>query len=92
MDLRSTGLAGMAGADCGSPERTMRVGRATRDSAVGLSDVVAAAPVRSVHQAISCRPEDVRKPARGNSVHRGFAGNADGTTHHGGSHHGHIGV
>jgi hypothetical protein len=81
----------MAGADCGSPERDdARGARDARDSAVGLSDVVAAAPMRSVHQAISCRPEDVRKPARGNSVHRGFAGNADGTTHHGGSHHGYM--
>ena len=80
-----------AGADCGSPERDdARGARDARDLAVGLSDVVAAAPVRSVHQAISCRPEDVRKPARGNSVHRGFAGNADGTTHHGGSHHGYM--
>lgn len=91
MDPPPTGLAGMAGADCGSPERDdARGARDARDSAVGLSDVVAAAPVRSVHQAISCRPEDVRKPARGNSVHRGFAGNADGTTHHGGSHHGYM--
>ena len=91
MDPPSTGLAGMAGADCGSPERDdPRGARDASDSAVGLSDVVAAAPVRSVHQAISCRPEDVRKPARGNSVHRGFAGNADGTTHHGGSHHGYM--
>ena len=91
MDPPPTGLAGMAGADCGSPERDdARGARDARESAVGLSDVVAAAPVRSVHQAISCRPEDVRKPARGNSVHRGFAGNADGTTHHGGSHHGYM--
>ena len=88
MDPPPTGLAGMAGADCGSPERDDA--RGARDSAVGLSDVVAAAPVRSVHQAISCRPEDVRKSVRGNSVHRGFAGNADGTTHHGGSHHGYM--
>ena len=88
MDPPPTGLAGMAGADCGSPERDDA--RGARDSAVGLSDVVAAAPVRSVHQAISCRPEDVRKPARGNSVYRGFTGNADGTTHHGGSHHGYM--
>ena len=91
MDPPPTGLAGMAGADCGSPERDdARGARDARDSAVGLSDVVAAAPVRSVHQAISCRPEDVRKPARGNSVYRGFTGNADGTTHHGGSHHGYM--
>ena len=57
MDPPSTGLAGMAGADCGSPERDdPRGARDASDSAVGLSDVVAAAPVRSVHQAISCRP------------------------------------
>ena len=88
MDPPSTGLAGLAGADCGSPERDDA--RWARDSAVGLSDVVAAAPMRSVNQAISCRPEDVPEPVRGNSVHRGFAGNADGTTHHGGSHRGYM--
>ena len=43
-----------------------------------------------MHQAISCRPEDVRAPprgTRGNGVHAGFAGDPrDGSLHHGGSH------
>ena len=74
------GLAGIAGADAELPAGAISRGD-------DLAALAAVAPARSVHQAISCRPEDVRKPSRGNSVHRGFTPGADGSMHHGGSHH-----
>ena len=87
-----SGLGGIVGADVAdadaSPSRSPR--RGAPSSGPGLADLAAAAPVRSVHQAISCRPEDVRAPprgTRGNGVHAGFAGDPrDGSLHHGGSH------
>ena len=74
------GLAGIAGADAELPAGAISRGD-------DLAALAAVAPARSVHQAISCRPEDVRKPSRSNSVHRGFTPGADGSMHHGGSHH-----
>ena len=91
-----TGLAGITGADWDGTEGTTDNGGRGGDVAnagtqeishIDLADVYDAAPVRSVAQVISCRPEDVRKPSKGNSVHKGFAGNPDGTRHHNGSHH-----
>ena len=85
-------VAGVTGTDWGSPDRTDTTEGRGVDEAnagtsgrreIGVTELFAdAPPVRSVHQAISCRPEDVRKPARGNSVHRGHAPNEDHSAVH----------